>query len=53
LTEAIKICVVEFWLSPKREDPAKNKSKFKIVLKVVLGYTPVCIERAMTAGNGL
>jgi len=33
--------------SPEREDPANEQSKLKKVPKVVGGYTPACLERAM------
>src|SRR6266576_2141672 len=33
--------------SPEREDPANEKSKVKLIPKVVGGYTPACLERAM------
>src|SRR4029453_10425985 len=33
--------------SPEREDPGNNKSKVKTVPKVVGGYTPACLERAV------
>jgi UDP-N-acetyl-D-glucosamine dehydrogenase len=32
--------------SPEREDPGNDKSKVRIVPKVVGGYTPACLERA-------
>ena len=40
---------VDFHLafSPEREDPANEQSKVKQVPKVVGGYTPACLERAM------
>jgi UDP-N-acetyl-D-glucosamine dehydrogenase len=40
---------VDFHLafSPEREDPGNDKSKVRIVPKVVGGYTPACLERAM------
>ena len=40
---------VDFHLafSPEREDPANDQSKLKKVPKVVGGYTPACLERAM------
>jgi UDP-N-acetyl-D-glucosamine dehydrogenase len=40
---------VDFHLafSPEREDPANEESKLKKVPKVVGGYTPACLERAM------
>src|SRR5438094_1968042 len=40
---------VDFHLafSPEREDPANEQSKLKQVPKVVGGYTPACLERAM------
>src|SRR5205814_734626 len=33
--------------SPEREDPANDQSKLKLIPKVVGGYTPICLERAM------
>jgi UDP-N-acetyl-D-glucosamine dehydrogenase len=33
--------------SPEREDPANEQSKVKLIPKVVGGYTPACLERAM------
>lgn len=33
--------------SPEREDPANELSKVKRIPKVVGGYTPACLERAM------
>src|SRR6266550_1776256 len=33
--------------SPEREDPANEQNKLKKVPKVVGGYTPACLERAM------
>src|SRR6266700_4322242 len=33
--------------SPEREDPANEQSKVKLVPKVVGGYTPACLDRAM------
>src|SRR6266478_351980 len=41
---------VGFYLafSPEREDPANEQSKVKLIPKVVGGYTPACLERAMT-----
>jgi UDP-N-acetyl-D-glucosamine dehydrogenase len=33
--------------SPEREDPANEQSKLKQVPKVVGGYTPACLEKAM------
>jgi len=33
--------------SPEREDPGNDKSKVKSVPKVVGGYTPACLERAV------
>src|SRR6266481_627427 len=41
---------VDFHLafSPEREDPANEQSKLKKVPKVVGGYTPACLERAMS-----
>jgi UDP-N-acetyl-D-glucosamine dehydrogenase len=40
---------VDFHLafSPEREDPANEKSKVKLIPKVVGGYTQACLERAM------
>ena len=40
---------VDFHLafSPEREDPANEQSKVKVIPKVVGGYTPACLERAM------
>ncbi len=40
---------VDFHLafSPEREDPGNDKSKVKTVPKVVGGYTPACLERAI------
>ena len=40
---------VDFHLafSPEREDPANEQSKVKLVPKVVGGYTPVCLAKAM------
>jgi UDP-N-acetyl-D-glucosamine dehydrogenase len=40
---------VEFHLafSPEREDPANDQSKVKSIPKVVGGYTPACLERAV------
>jgi UDP-N-acetyl-D-glucosamine dehydrogenase len=40
---------VDFHLafSPEREDPGNDKSKVKTVPKVVGGYTPACLDRAM------
>jgi len=39
---------VDFHLafSPEREDPGNDKSKVRIVPKVIGGYTPACLERA-------
>ncbi len=34
--------------SPEREDPANEQSKVKLIPKVVGGYTPTCLDRAMT-----
>jgi UDP-N-acetyl-D-glucosamine dehydrogenase len=34
--------------SPEREDPANEQSKVKLIPKVVGGYTPACLARAMT-----
>jgi UDP-N-acetyl-D-glucosamine dehydrogenase len=41
---------VDFHLafSPEREDPANEQSKVKLIPKVVGGYTPACLERAVT-----
>src|SRR6184192_4007057 len=33
--------------SPEREDPANEQSKVKQIPKVVGGYTPACLQRAM------
>jgi UDP-N-acetyl-D-glucosamine dehydrogenase len=33
--------------SPEREDPANEQSKVKSIPKVVGGYTPTCLDRAM------
>jgi UDP-N-acetyl-D-glucosamine dehydrogenase len=33
--------------SPEREDPANEHSKVKLIPKVVGGYTPTCLDRAM------
>jgi UDP-N-acetyl-D-glucosamine dehydrogenase len=33
--------------SPEREDPGNPKSKVQLIPKVVGGYTPACLERAM------
>ena len=40
---------VDFHLafSPEREDPANRESKVKRIPKVVGGYTPACLEKAM------
>jgi UDP-N-acetyl-D-glucosamine dehydrogenase len=40
---------VDFHLafSPEREDPANEKSRVKLIPKVVGGYTQACLERAM------
>jgi len=40
---------VDFHLafSPEREDPANEQSKVKLIPKVVGGYTPSCLDRAM------
>jgi UDP-N-acetyl-D-glucosamine dehydrogenase len=40
---------VDFHLafSPEREDPANEQSKVKKIPKVVGGYTPACLDRAM------
>lgn len=39
----------DFYLafSPEREDPGNDRSKVKTVPKVVGGYTPACLERAI------
>jgi UDP-N-acetyl-D-glucosamine dehydrogenase len=39
----------DFYLafSPEREDPANEQSKLKLIPKVVGGYTPACLHRAM------
>jgi UDP-N-acetyl-D-glucosamine dehydrogenase len=34
--------------SPEREDPANKQSNVKLIPKIVGGYTPACLERAMT-----
>ncbi|HSS99062.1 MAG TPA: nucleotide sugar dehydrogenase [Terriglobales bacterium] len=34
--------------SPEREDPANDQSKVKLIPKVVGGYTPACLERAVS-----
>ena len=34
--------------SPEREDPANEQSKVKLIPKIVGGYTPACLDRAMT-----
>jgi UDP-N-acetyl-D-glucosamine dehydrogenase len=41
---------VDFHLafSPEREDPANEQSKVKLIPKVIGGYTPTCLDRAMT-----
>jgi len=41
---------VDFHLafSPEREDPANEQSKVKLIPKVVGGYTPACLDRAVT-----
>jgi UDP-N-acetyl-D-glucosamine dehydrogenase len=41
---------VDFHLafSPEREDPGNDKSKVKVIPKVVGGYSPACLERAKT-----
>jgi UDP-N-acetyl-D-glucosamine dehydrogenase len=40
--------------SPEREDPANEKSKVKSIPKVIGGYTPACLDRAMTLyGNAI
>jgi UDP-N-acetyl-D-glucosamine dehydrogenase len=33
--------------SPEREDPANKQNKVKLIPKVVGGYTPACLDRAM------
>jgi UDP-N-acetyl-D-glucosamine dehydrogenase len=33
--------------SPEREDPANEQSKVKLIPKVIGGYTPACLDRAM------
>jgi UDP-N-acetyl-D-glucosamine dehydrogenase len=40
---------VDFHLafSPEREDPANEQSKVKLIPKVIGGYTPACLDRAM------
>jgi UDP-N-acetyl-D-glucosamine dehydrogenase len=40
---------VDFHLafSPEREDPANEQNKTKLIPKVVGGYTPACLDRAM------
>ena len=40
---------VDFHLafSPEREDPGNDQSKVKSIPKVVGGYTPACLERAV------
>jgi len=40
---------VDFHLafSPEREDPANEQSKLKKIPKVIGGYTPTCLDRAM------
>ena len=40
---------VDFHLafSPEREDPANEQSRVKLIPKVVGGYTPACLERAV------
>jgi UDP-N-acetyl-D-glucosamine dehydrogenase len=47
---------VDFHLafSPEREDPANEQSKVKLIPKVIGGYTPACLERAMALyGNAI
>ena len=41
---------VDFHLafSPEREDPGNDQSKVKLVPKVIGGYTPACLEHAMS-----
>jgi UDP-N-acetyl-D-glucosamine dehydrogenase len=34
--------------SPEREDPANRESNVKLIPKVVGGYTPACLDRAMS-----
>jgi UDP-N-acetyl-D-glucosamine dehydrogenase len=34
--------------SPEREDPANKHSNVRLIPKVIGGYTPACLERAMT-----
>jgi UDP-N-acetyl-D-glucosamine dehydrogenase len=34
--------------SPERQDPANEQSKVKLIPKVVGGYTPACLDRAMS-----
>jgi UDP-N-acetyl-D-glucosamine dehydrogenase len=34
--------------SPEREDPANEQRKVKVIPKVVGGYTPACLDRAMS-----
>ena len=45
---------VDFHLafSPEREDPANEQSKVKQIPKVVGGYTPACLEKAMALYAG-
>ena len=38
---------VHLAFSPEREDPANERSNVKIIPKVVGGYTPTCLDRAM------
>jgi UDP-N-acetyl-D-glucosamine dehydrogenase len=40
---------VDFYLafSPEREDPANDQSKVRSIPKVIGGYTPTCLERAI------
>jgi UDP-N-acetyl-D-glucosamine dehydrogenase len=33
--------------SPEREDPANEQSKVKLIPRVIGGYTPACLDRAM------
>lgn len=44
---------VDFHLafSPEREDPANDQSKVKLIPKVIGGYTPACLERAIALYN--
>jgi UDP-N-acetyl-D-glucosamine dehydrogenase len=40
----------DFYLafSPEREDPANEQSNVKLIPKVIGGYTPACLDKAMT-----